>query len=65
METKEVGRGGWGLLWREAINLEGAALGPARLGLNRPQPATGTRLNCLIDWPRLQGIFLRPLSADQ
>lgn len=59
------GVGGWPIVWREAINLECAAPGAARLDLNGPQPAAETRLNCLIDWPRLQGIFLRPLCADQ
>lgn len=53
------------ILGREAIHLESAALGAGRLDLNGAQPATETRLNCLIDWPRLQGIFLKPLCADQ
>lgn len=63
---REVG-GAVGALFlqQEAINLECAAPGAGRLDLNGPQPATETRLNCLIDWPRLQGIFLRPLCADQ
>lgn len=65
-EGPEETRGGGGpILWREAINLECAAPGAGRLDLNGPQPATETRLNCLIDWPRLQGIFLKPLCADQ
>lgn len=56
---------GWGLaiLWQEPINLECAALGPGRVRLKW---AAQARLNCLIDWPRLRGIFLRrPPSADQ
>lgn len=59
-------RGGGGpILGREAINLECVAPGARRLDLNGAQPATETRLNCLIDWPQLQGIFLKPLCADQ
>lgn len=50
---------------QEAINLECVAPGAPRLDLNGAQPATETRLNCLIDWLRLQGIFLKPLCADQ
>lgn len=64
--TQRDQRGGGGqIMWQEAINLECAAPGARRLDLNGAQTATETRLNCLIDWPRLQGIFLKPLCVDQ
>lgn len=59
-------RGGGGRFpWQVAIDLECAALGAGRLDLKGTQPATQTRLNCLIDWPQVEGIFLKPLCVDQ
>lgn len=50
---------------KEAINLGWTGAGAVRLDLNGARPAKEDGLNCLIDWARLQGIFLRPLCADQ
>lgn len=45
----DKGLGGGTILLQEAINFVCAALGPARLALSGPQPATESSLNCLID----------------